>query len=714
MSNTIKFFFNACLCASILCIGSSCKDTDEFLTPENKSNTNVDNYFNFSTSQDIDLIVDYSDFEIYGPVLFGIYTTNPIVNEGTLSEYLNEDIEPIFEAYTDENGKFDATVSLPSYARVLHIVTGNVFIGLRRTMVEVVNGEAKVKVEPSAPAASRATRAPGPGVDTDDIETSMYNLWYIVDKDYKKGNVELRSDGSYYAKSSSTPKQICKKWFTPLGTWNSATGHPNYLMSSPSLSNEVINGMFDAICKALKSGSTCNEQYRAGADLTLIKDSEVFLTALGSFTWWNSSLGYYYYTEGNKPKDIMDLNIIMLFPNTQDGKRDSSWNYQNNIGMNRGDEIQLMYYPNIANGGDLSGATATFPKGTKIGFILKANAWGMIDADHSIYDVAYVKDKKNGVRKYNVWASSTDGLTFAAINSWHTGDFTKPNPNGESRSAKFSYEDKNGNIYTIISFEDACNDKDYDDVIFAVNPANAFVEPPKVEQGKATNYGVYAFEDMWPGQGDYDMNDVVVDFKHEKYFNGSNISKEVFYYTTYQNYVTRQSGLALKLTPQATATITTKKIVNGKTSSATFTKDGNYYYLAEDITAELETTYVFEVKYNSAQPLTNLAVAQPFIWRDEDGRRWEVHIPYEEPSPLMDKNYFGTEADCSDLSKGRYYVRSGNYPFAFYLDGGKAEYLQDILNRENESMPIDTFFPKFIGWSTSNGENNKDWYLHHK
>jgi hypothetical protein len=34
-----------------------------------------------------------------------------------------------------------------------------------------------------------------------------------------------------------------------------------------------------------------------------------------------------------------------------------------------------------------------------------------------------------------------------------------------------------------------------------------------------------------------------------------------------------------------------------------------------------------------------------------------------------------------------------------------------ILKRENESKRIDELFPGFLGWSTSGGTTNQDWYI---
>jgi hypothetical protein len=180
---------------------------------ENGNNSSTEaNTFDFSTTRNVDLIVDYSDFKPYGPVFFSVYNVNPLVNEGSGLEYVDESIEPVFEGYTDERGKFDATVSLPAYANVLYVVTGNFIVGLRKSMAEVTNGVAKVVVsKPEAAATSRGFRAPGAGTETDDL-SKMYTLNYMINSDGSKN------------------QKVYKDWLTPLGKWDSATGRPKYLL----------------------------------------------------------------------------------------------------------------------------------------------------------------------------------------------------------------------------------------------------------------------------------------------------------------------------------------------------------------------------------------------------------------------------------------------------------------------------------------------------
>jgi LruC domain-containing protein len=600
-------------------------------------------------------------------------------------------------------------------------------------MTAVENGEAVMVVKnPVKESASptRAYRVAGAGSSTNDL-SKMTHL-------YKMGN----------------GTQVYKPWKTVLGTWNSASGRPDYLLDKTDqalineglvFSEEEIYGMFNTACDALNSATDLKEQYRAAADLRMLKDSEISITALGSSTCWNSSLGYYYYNENKPPQNKMDLNIIMIFPNTQDGQwpRGSYPNnkYNGNIGAVRGDVVQLMYYPPTDDGGiDITKGTTIFPAGTKIGFMLKTNAWAQRGKEYAV----------NGSynNKKNIWASTTDGFSYAP-------DGGKcPNPDGEARSAKFAYTAPNGNQYVVVSFEDACDDKDYDDLMFALNPADAFDfdDVAKIENRRATTYGVYGFEDKWPDAGDYDMNDLMINCKHELEFyqltDGSKkLNKERFYLTTYHNYITLKNGLAVDLQGSDIATIYVNKLLPGQTkyASETYTmQEKKYYYLPEirwggkddteekrmwyltdDITKDENkttgegVTWVFEVTYSKGLSKSGTTI-RPFLWRSGNNGQVEVHLPWVDPTKKADTSLFGTGADKSDptvkKSNGQkmYYVGSDRFPFAFYLDGVNiTEFQNTILKRENESKRIDKFFPSFLEWSVSEGMKSSDWYLHH-
>ena len=737
MHNPAKFLARTCTFVCLLFVGIACSDKDDFLdSGNNQASQNEANLFDFSTAQDVDLVVDYSDFEANIPVFFSVYNTNPFVNENTSAEFIDENIKPLFSGYTGRNGRFDATITLPAYAKRLHIVTGNFLVGLRRNMTTVENGKATVVVKDElkdernsrknqiANKKYAPRRASGTSVPTTDL-SQMQNLYCSF-------------GGTLYY----------KEWVTPLGTWSSTSGRPDYLLdkTDPELiakglvfTEEEFEGLYATACAALNSGTDMKETYRQASDMTIAHDSEVSITALGSSTCWNSSLGYYYYT-GDAPTNKMDLNIIMLFPNTQDGEwpRGSYPNnkYNGNIGTLRGDVVQLMYYPPKGDGSlDLENGTTIFPAGTKIGFILKCNAWGARGNDYAVNGSSYAKKK-------NIWASTTDGMSTALDGG------KEPNPDGEARSAKFAYTAPNGNKYVVVSFEDACDDKDYDDLMFALNPANAFDfgDEAQIESRKAYDWDVWAFEDLWPSVGDYDMNDAIIEVRREmEYYahaeGNEMLSTESINLTTYHNYETRENGLGVKLifasgfsTSNDLATIYVKKILPGQTEPvpvAKYTNNGNkYYYMPEftkldnnvflltnDIDKELGATYVFEITYTKARAASAVSV-KPFIYRPANSKdnprsfRWEVHIPYDQPVDKGNESLYGSQPDEISTSKNPY-LGTGYFPYGFQLKSVDiSNFMNTILLDENEGRRIDEFFPEFLNWSKSKGKNNTEWYLH--
>ena len=679
-------------------------------------------FFDFSTSNNVNLTVDYSASNPSAPIFFRVFSEDPFNGEE-----LDPNIKPIYSDFTDGEGHFSQVVELPSYATDLYVFTGDFFVDDQLMNVKVVNNaaEAVAGTTRSAHRAAAGRRvSEGSGVLTNSLE-NLYQLSYEVD----------------YMTGDKSDTQIYNEWKTWLGQWDSRTGRPDYLVKESdenyaalTFDEEEMQGIRQSIAAAIVRKETCPEEYRQSADLTLKEAAAVSVTLVGSNTCWNNCLGYYYYT-GDAPTDLKDIHVVMLFPNTQDGHSQFinqpkyGSNYNGNIALERGEAVQLIYYPNIAANSE-EGATPIFPAGTKIGFLLKSNGWGMQKPHDGIkYHNAYAGAKASMIaRQYNCWSASTDGLSYCETNeeqnSYDLGSVSTPNPQRKSRTSKFAYE-KDGQQYAIVAFEDAANDEDYGDVILALKPVGLFQELPVPTSRESTTKGVYAYEDLWPSKGDYDMNDAVVEVKEDRvltmftYKNQTYLTKQTFNLTTYQNYVELTSGLALTLETDKDyppTSIEMKKILPGTTEpvAANFRKDDNVYLLTDDFKGELHTTYILELTYEGGVKTAKAAKIKPFIYRDEENnKRWEVHIPMEAPTLKMNTSYFGTQDDKSVPANKLYFVREGNYPFAFYLSGvGIDAFKNNILLRANEKKAIDVFFPEFIEWSTSKGAKNKKWYLH--
>ena len=498
---------------------------------------------------------------------------------------------------------------------------------------DVNGGQAIAKAESTAQ--SRAlTRAMTDQTLTDEVPVNFYS--------WAHDGTGASYNDSYKAEYTPITKGN-GGWKTPLGKWNSLT--PDYLLDKNNAANkdlifnsDELRGLFEVIQNAVAVDRNCPEEFRAPGDLTLQRNSEVAINMLGGTTMWSNSLGYYYYN-GTAPIDLATTPIIMLFPNTNDGHGTAKdWGF-NVIGVERGDAVKLVYYPHIAEG-NFDDATTEFPAGTSIGFVLKCNGWG------AALGKEWVKDpwRYHGA-VLNWWCTSTEGLSYCP-----DGVESGVSKLGQSasRTAKFAFT-SGGDEFAVISFEDMNHDTNFADVAFALKPASAFQPLPQIVNKTTEEEGIYAFEDLWPSKGDYDMNDVLVDYKYSrefaKYDNQSDDEyktiRESFSFTTYQNYAALHSGLAFSFQLAANPTNTVFKVRRPGSNAfedANFTvEDNNVVILTNDINNEIGTEYLVEITYEKGT--TNRSTVKPFIFRDtEGGKRLEVHLPFEAPTAKVDES----------------------------------------------------------------------------
>ena len=648
------------IAAMAMAAAAGCSHDNPTPSPEPPAKGGEFNEFGFTTTVPVTLCVDYGDMDgMPSNVYFEVYDTSPV--EETETAYARiAGTEPLYAGYTDEQGRFEGTIELPSYIRKAYVLTPAFYA---RTLLEATRSGDMLTAaaESGAPAnaAPASTRA----------------------KEYHSTAVER--DG----------------WKTWLGSYDTTYGSIGYEYKG-DLKVKNYGALLKAHASVFDTTQKCPEEYRSSRDLYLEKSAEVVITLLGSNTCWNSSMGYYYYKTGNKPKSLADADVVMIFPNTQDGRwSNSPWESRLYQGVERGTAVQLIYYPEIADGSK-AGATTVFPADYRIGFVLATNAW--------------TNRLRAGDKKYR--AATSDGLSV--------------NNNGVAyqtpRTAVFRYTDKKSGINSVLfSFEDHNNDENFSDVVFTMtsNPVDAVTDIPSVDvnDGKKTANvlrGIYAFEDLWPSRGDYDMNDVMVRSDYEKVFNEKGIFEESFMLKTFANFAGNANGLAVTLTgaaADAKLEFSVRKPGAETFEAADFERDGKVVLLTPDVKETMGATYRITAKYDAPVAEAQAGTIKPFIYRtDRDGltagKRWEVHIPYEAPTARAEMSFFGTNDDKSVPEKGIYYVRAENYPFAFFLSGANDGDVAKLLDQTNEKSPIDQVYPAYAEWAATNGEKNKDWY----
>ena len=631
---------------------SSCVDSDKDLyqeAPGAEINTS-----NFSTIQKVQVEIDYSNSESRVP--FSIYDGNPLI-EGENTTILKENVQALDGAWTDEQGKFTATVELPAYVSNVYIVSTSPF-ARQAIPGKIVNGVLKVS-------------------DTDEQLTTRAS--------YREST---RFDRNRFNNLG---------WNTNLGSFDDRSGVIDYAYKGNdpklTLSKSEMNELRTTVSKVLNTLGSCPEEYRTQADLYVEEDeTAVVLTALRGWTCWNSSLGYYYYRYDQAPASLKDVKVYAVFPNTQ-----MIWNngslQASPQGIKEGTAVQLKYFddPEYPKG-------KNFPKGYYIGFILACNAWNTYFTGFNSYTLTE-----------GFYASSTKGFS------------TKVNSGIDVRTAMF--KDKNSNI--AIAFEDFMDDQNFTDVVFSLKANPEITNVPPVDEDLNTTIektGVYAFEDEWPKAGDYDMNDVLVQYTYQKVFNIFNeiLSESFTFKTLYNKSTVFTNGLGFILSNEGNAQSIeyfirkeNEKDFTVASGADKFTRESNAIILTDNVktnpNAEYKVTFKYGDKNSNKKQETSI---DAFIYRpSKEGNRLEVHCPMKKPTSKVDTSLFGQYEDCSKPNEGIYYVSNQEniYPFAFYLSNANANDIAELKNFDkNEKKSISEIYPKFIDWAKYG--TNADWY----
>lgn len=646
----MRRFWLACTMAIVVGI-SSCVDSDKDLYQE-APGTEI-NTSNFSTIQKVQVEIDYSDSESRVP--FSIYDGNPLI-EGENTTILKENVQALDGAWTDEQGKFTATVELPAYVSNVYIVSTSPF-ARQAIPGKIVNGVLKVS-------------------DTDE---------------------QLTTRASYRESTQFDRNRFNNLGWNNLGSFDDRSGVIDYAYKGNdpklTLSKSEMNELRTTVSKVLNTLGSCPEEYRTQADLYVEEDeTAVVLTALRGWTCWNSSLGYYYYRYDQAPASLKDAKVYAVFPNTQ-----MTWNngslQASPQGIKEGTAVQLKYFddPEYPKG-------KNFPKGYYIGFILACNAWNTYFTGFNSYTLTE-----------GFYASSTKGFS------------TKVNSGIDVRTAMF--KDKNSNI--AIAFEDFMDDQNFTDVVFSLKANPEITNVPPVDEDLNTTIektGVYAFEDEWPKAGDYDMNDVLVQYTYQKVFNIFNeiLSESFTFKTLYNKSTVFTNGLGFTLSNEGNAQSTeyfirkeNEKDFTVASGADKFTRESNAIILTDNVktnpNAEYKVTFKYGDKNSNKKQETSIVA---FIYRpSKEGNRLEVHCPMKKPTSKVDTSLFGQYEDCSKPNEGIYYVSNQEniYPFAFYLSNANVNDIAELKNFDkNEKKPISEIYPKFIDWAKYG--TNADWY----
>lgn len=642
--------------------------------------------FDFKTVKNIELTIstfDNSNQPLSG-VGISIYSTNPLSENGSLIQ--NADSFLMYKGSTTSNGKMISVIATPTYLDSLTILVN--YIGLP-TLHQVKIDSDKIAVNIGGAVNQAATSAQkAPGVLT-----------------------------------FPTPKLI--SGFYVLGSWNSS-GFPNYLTSAKDIiSNDFLNDVNATLPENSKLQNTHPEYFNSEDDgsIILTKDAEVWVTFVHEGAGYKNTLGYYTHPTNTPPaskQSIRDATII--FPNVS---------YSGSGGMlASGNKVQLLYLDPQTNT-----YTNIFPAGTTVAWWFRSNGFGAgtltsLSAGYNTFysDVRFNPESNPALRKHNVLLRDDKRqLLLIGFEDIHR----EQKPDDDFNDAIFY---ATASPYTAIKTDiykkiDSPNDTDNDGVSDTMDDYPN--DPNKVYNNYypgVNQVGTLAFEDLWPIKGDYDFNDLVLDYTFNQITNAQNNIVELSAELT-----VRAIGASLRnaFAIELNTTVANIKSVNGqKFSKSIFAlnTNGTEQNQSKAVIPVFDDSFnvlkfngsivntinggnstptqkiTIKVEFNNPIPLTQFGTApyNPFIVIGGDRGR-EVHLPGGAPTQLANASLFGTGDDNSNPSVQKYYMSDKYLPWAINIPV-KFDY-------PVEKQDITKAFLMFNSWANSRGYNYMDWYI---
>ena len=481
--------------------------------------------------------------------------------------------------------------------------------------------------------------------------------------------------------------------YTFIDTFN-FLGVPDNLAFSDVIEQNLLDDINASLPENVPGGiPASNPDFLAGKETSLIitEEADVWVTFVSEGAGFRNVLGYYSYTLGNEPQSVDDItehNVI--FPNVSF--------LGSGGGLIPGDRVYL----------------GRFPENTVISWFLVANGWfgsGVNDGRGVYYsNPDFNPESTEATRNHMVLLyDEARELTLLGFEDLRRDVATDDDFNDAVFYARANPPDaiQIGEFAQIEAANDADGDginDELDDFPFDANKAfNNFL--PSIN-----STGKLVYEDLWPSQGDYDFNDLAVDYSFNLIANGDNLVTSIDASFTIENIGgSLHNGFAftLPIDPNLVESISGQLINGGYETVAAngtetgtnsdetvvfvagdcFDLEGQTITLTIDFTQPINATDLGEVPFNA------------FLIANQD-RAKEVHLP--DLPPTSKAGLLGTQDDFSDPAMGRYYKTSTNLPWALNIYEG--------FQTPPENIPITLQYPRFVNWANSGGTQDLDWY----
>ena len=254
------------------------------------------------------------------------------------------------------------------------------------------------------------------------------------------------------------------------------------------------------------------------------------------------------------------------------------------------------------------------------------------------------------------------------------------------------------------------------------------------------------FEDLYPTQGDYDMNDVIFHLRLIEYVKYGQVRRVEFLAKLAAAGALYHNGFGIQLPGIAMSNIKENTIewsIDGVAQSASPLESGQAYgvfILAQDLWdyitlstgckflrseagcgTSYRTTWQMVIPFVNAIPESLMPdfPYDPFIFAtpgtdhgqaakavvgEHPGRKLEIHLKNKAPTDKFDTAYFGAREDRSDPNQGLYFLNEDGMSWALEVPTSWKHPL--------ERQRLDACYPEFINFAADNSSNtNLNWYL---
>ncbi|MFN4083409.1 MAG: LruC domain-containing protein [Bacteroidia bacterium] len=572
----------------------------------------------------------------------------------------------IFKGATNLNGVFATSIDLPAYYKKIVCNTG--YLGVPRNIILDINNSTL-----------QSFTIGGTGLNQ--FETAA-------------------QDGSF---NPGSGKKFVNKFSKELGGWNS-NGRPFALMTPNTTigSDMILNTsalLPERFPLTLRRPDLLDDAITTRT-IQINGVCEVFVSFVHESSPKKNVLFYYSYPTGAEPSSINDIDsFFVVLPNASFNKSGGE------LGI--GNKISLGF----------------FNAGTTIAFGIAANGWqggnnglnGVTTGTHLFFCNQNLNPEANPFNKQHA-IMINDPANSRLITAFEDGFRDDLTTDNDFNDLIFVTETAPLNAYdfTSVAALPVANDADGDNI------PDIFDEKPNDVSRAFTNVfpafgsATVAFEDTWPKKGDFDMNDIVVDFKHTIVTDGENRVKDIEgFYTLRARGSSNENSFAVEYPVlRSNVTAFSGGVLEGMPANATVRIFSNSSLEMSEWntkpTLPASDSINYNVKFSLITPIAasvlNLGIYNPFIWGNNNGkdRTFEIHLPGKNFTNIADVSIFKTEDDNTDLSGTNTYKSKDNLfwaictPFRF-------EY-------PKEGEDITKAYLRFVNWANTGGNANGNWF----